>query len=135
MTRVKRMAAGCAVIFLLAGFVSGCATIQPSDTVRAQVRDGAVAGKGDTVHLFYGMSKTAKEQFCIDAEVPVYRLSGSATGPIYGSKTEVGRIKVTKDLGEHYIEAVVLEGTIRDGDIAMLSHSECLINVPSKKSE
>lgn len=106
--------------------ISACATVRPDDQVRAVVRDGRFAKPGDTVHLFYGMSKEAKEEFCLDAVVPVYRMGKG----YYRSKTEVGKIKVTKDLGEHYIEAVVTEGELRPGDIAMHAHSECLITIP-----
>ena len=114
--------------------ISACATLRPDDQVRAVVRDGGFAKPGDTVHLFYGMSKDAKEEFCLDAVVPVYRVgsitAGQAASGFYRSKSEVGKIKVTKDLGEHYIEAVVTEGKLRPGDIAMLAHSECLITMP-----
>lgn len=133
MNGMKRLAIGLTMLSL-AGFVAACATIEPSDNIRAQVRDVGFAKAGDTVHLFYGMSKTAKEEFCAGAEVPVYRL-GDGKGTIYSGKTEVGKIKVTKDLGEHYIEAVVTEGELRTGDIAMQSHSECLIKLPKHQAE
>jgi len=108
-------------------FISACGTLQPDDRIRAVVRDGHFAKPGDTVHLFYGMSKQAKEEFCPDAVVPVYRMGRG----YYVSKSEVGKIKVIKDLGEHYIEAVVAEGEIRPGDIAMQANSECLITMPA----
>ena len=108
-----------------------CATIQSDYAVRAKVVDGKFAKKGDTVHLFYGMSKKAKEEFCLDAVVPVYRLG---TG-YYVSKDEVGKIKVTKELGDRYIEAVVVEGEIRSGDLAMQPNSECLISFPRPETE
>ena len=125
MNRVKQLVM---VIALLAlpSLMLACASVHPEDRVRAVVRDAVFAKAGDTVHLFYGMSKTAKEEFCLDAVVPVYRMGKG----YYASKTEVGKIKVTKDLGEHYIEAVVVEGTLRTNDIAMQSHSECLIRLP-----
>ena len=128
MNRVKQFGLGIALLSLT-GLMSACATVQPQDTVRAQVRDTSFAKTGDTVRLFYGMSKTAKQEFCTDAEVPVYRYGEG----IVSSKTEVGKIKVTKDLGEHYIEAVVVEGTLRTGDIAMQPNSECLITLPEGK--
>ena len=134
MNRCKRVVMGLTMLSL-AGFMTACATIQPSDTVRAQVRDAVVAAEtGATVHLYYGMDKTAKEEFCVGAEVPVYRLGGGGIGQSYTGKTEVGKVKVTKDLGDHYVEAEVVEGSLRAGDIAMLAHSECLLNIPSKTS-
>jgi len=114
------------VLVSLPGLMSACATVQPDDRIRATVRDAVFAKQGDTVHLFYGMSKQAKEEFCLHAVVPVYRMGEG----YYISKSEVGKIKVTKDLGDHYIEAVVVEGEIRSGDIAMQANSECLIRLP-----
>ena len=119
------------VVLALPVMISACSVVRPSDRIRAEMQDARFAKPGDTVHLFYGMSKQAKEEFCPDAVVPVYRMGEG----YYLSKTEVGKIKVIKDLGEHYLEAVVVEGELRPGDIAMQSHSECLITStePGKK--
>lgn len=130
MKRGKRLIMVLALLSL-ASVMSACATVHPEDRIRAEVMDAAIAKPGETVRLFYGMSKKAKEEFCLDAVVPVYRLG---KGYVV-SKTEVGRIKVTKDLGAHYIEAVVVEGTIRTGDIAMQPNSECLIRLPDPAEE
>jgi len=111
--------------------LSSCATFQSEDRIRAKIMDGSFAKKGDTVHLFYGMSKKAKEEFCLDAVVPVYRMGKG----YYIIKSEVGKIKVTKDLGDRYIEAIVVEGEIRPGDIAMQPNSECLITLPRPETE
>ncbi len=127
MKSVKRLVMVTAMLSMPV-MILACAAIQPSDRVRAEVRDARFAKPGDTVHLFYGMSKQTKEEFCINAVVPVYRMGKG----YYVSKSEVGKIKVTKDLGEHYIEAVVVEGEIWSGDIAMQASSECLITMPAK---
>ena len=113
----------------LVSLMPACATIQREDRIRAEVRDVVIAKPGDAVHLFYGMSQKAKEEFCPDAVVPVYRLGKG----YYVSKSEVGKIKVVKDLGQHFIEAVVIEGEVRSGDIAMQANSECLIAMPRKE--
>ena len=125
MKRTKRLIVVLALLSLSV-IISACATIQPDDRIRAVVRDGRFAKPGDTVHLFYGMSRQAKEEFCLDAVVPVYRMGKG----YYIIKSEVGKIKVTKELGDHYIEAVVTEGETRPGDIAMQANSECLITMP-----
>jgi hypothetical protein len=128
MNGVTRLLMGLTMLSL-AGLMAACASVQPSDTVRVEVREReavVAAGPGTTVHLFYGKSKKAKEEFCVGAIVPVYRLEGDY-GTTYANKVEVGKLKVTKDLGEHYIEAVVLEGSLRAGDIATLDNSECLV--------
>lgn len=128
MKDMKRLGLGMAMLLLLVGLISACAGIRADDAVRAEVRDTKIAKVGDTVHLFYGMSKTAKEEFCPNAIVPVFRYAKGY--PIDASKIEVGKIKVVKDLGEHFIEAIVVDGTMREGDIAMLSHSSCMITMP-----
>jgi hypothetical protein len=124
MSKLKQFILGLSVCSL-AVVMCACATVQPDDRVRAEVTDAMFAKTGDTVHLFYGMSKKAKEEFCLGATVPVYRFGKG----YYVSKSEVGKIKVTKDLGEHYIQAVVVEGEVRSGDIAMQPNSECLIRL------
>lgn len=111
--------------------MSACATVHSEDRIRAKVTDARFAKPGDTVHLFYGMSKQVKDEFCLDAVVPVYRMGKG----YYLIKSEVGKIKVTKDLGDHYIEAVVIEGEIRTGDIASQPNSECLITLPEPETE
>lgn len=115
----------------LSTLMSSCAAVQSDYTIRAKVTDAKFAKKGDTVHLFYGMSKKAKEEFCLDAVVPVYRMGKG----YYVNKDEVGKIKVTKELGDRYIEAVVVEGEIRSGDLAMQPNSECLITFPRPETE
>jgi hypothetical protein len=43
----------------------------------------------------------------------------------YYIKAEVGTIRITKDLGNRYVEGVVVNGTLRPGDVAMKATSEC----------
>jgi hypothetical protein len=54
--------------------VVASATLQPDDRIRDEVRGEGFAKPGETVHLFYGMSKQAKEEFCQNALVPVFRM-------------------------------------------------------------
>lgn len=115
-------------LLLTAFLLSSCASVQPQDRIRAKVTEATIAKPGDTIHLYYGMSKKAKEEFCLGAIVPVYRMGKG----YYVIKQEVGKIKVTKDLGQHYIEAEVTEGEVMPGDIAMQPNSECLITAPQK---
>lgn len=111
-------------LFSLAGLLLACAERKPE--ARAVVRVAEIAEVGDTVHLYYAKSKKAKEEFCPEAVVPVYRMGEG----YYLSKTEVGKIRVTKELGERHIEAEVIEGSVMAGDIAMQPNSECLLQIP-----
>ena len=126
MSRVKLLVMVVSLVALPLWMIA-CSTTQPKVTVESE--HPAIAG--DTVHLFYGGSITAKDEFCLDAVVPVYR----AEGPYYGwaQKTEVGKVKVAKVLGEHYLEGVVVEGKIMNGDFAQQTHSACLIRFPKKE--
>lgn len=116
-------------MFLLVGLMAACASVQPSTPVKVEMNKHETAysgGPGTTVYLFYGKSKQAKEEFCAGTIVPVYRLEGDwAATPV--SRVQVGKVKVNKVLDDRYLEAVVLEGSMRAGDIAALDNSECLI--------
>jgi hypothetical protein len=113
----------------LVGLMAACASVQPSEAVKVEVSKPEAAyagGPGTNIYLFYGKSKEAREEFCAGTIAPVYRLEGDwAATPV--NKVQVGKVKVSKVLGEHYLEAVVVEGTMRAGDVAMLDNSECLI--------
>ncbi|TWJ17808.1 hypothetical protein JN12_02927 [Geobacter argillaceus] len=129
MSGVKRFVMGTTML-TLSVLVFACATVPPQ--VPVQVQNAVFAKTGDTVHLFHGGSKLAKEEFCLNAVVPVYRYEGrfSSIGSTGLIRNEVGKIKITKDLGDYYVEGVVIEGSIKSGDVAVQSQSGCLINVP-----
>lgn len=129
MNGVTRLLMGLTMLLLFC-LMAACASVQPSTPVKVEMSKPQEAaysgGPGTTVYLFYGKSKQAKEEFCDGAIVPVYRLEGEwAATPV--NRVQVGKVKVTKVLGERYLEAVVLEGSMRAGDIAALDNSECLI--------
>lgn len=129
MSGVIRFVMGTAML-ALSVLVFACATVPPQ--VPVQVQNAIFARTGDTVHLFHGGSKLAKEEFCLNAVVPVYRYEGriSSIGSTGLIRNEVGKIKITKDLGDYYVEGVVVEGSIKSGDVAVQPQSGCLINVP-----
>jgi hypothetical protein len=106
-----------------------CATVPP----QAQVKTATLARTGDTVRLFHGGNKLAKDEFCVGAVVTVYRYY-----PPYASVTqrsEVGKIRITGFAGDHYAEGVVVEGLIRNGDIAVQPGSECLVRLPEPEEK
>jgi len=125
--RIKNLAMVISMLSLSVMLFS-CATVQPESGVQAKVisGSGSVAKPGDTVYLFHGNSKVAKEEFCVNAVAPVYRIIDSWSL----QKEEIGKIKVIRDQGNHYVEAVVVEGELRPDDIAVQPNSECLIRLP-----
>ncbi|MCM2357865.1 MAG: hypothetical protein NDI77_06930 [Geobacteraceae bacterium] len=134
MNAVKRFVMVIAML-TLSIWVSACATVPPQ--VPVQVQNAVFAKTGDTVHLFHGGSKLAREEFCLNAVVPVYRYEGrySSLGSTGLIRNEVGKIKITKDLGEYYVEGVVVEGSMKSGDVAVQPQSGCLINVPESEKK
>ena len=104
--------------------ILACATVPPP---QAQVKTAVLAKSGDTVQLFHGGNKLAKDEFCRNAVVAVYRYSQSNAGG--SQKSEVGKIRITGFVDDHYLEGVVVEGTLKDGDIAVQPNSACLIRM------
>jgi hypothetical protein len=100
---------------------------------QAQVTTAILAKEGDTVQLFHGGNKLAKDEFCINAIVTVYRYYPPYTS--LTQRSEVGKIKITGVAGDHYVEGVVVEGRIRNGDIAVQPNSECLVRVPEDEEK
>ncbi|HTG82794.1 MAG TPA: hypothetical protein VL949_12670 [Geobacteraceae bacterium] len=123
MGRMKLVGATIAMLALHL-VIPACATVPPP---QAQVKTAVLAKSGDTVQLFHGGNKLAKDEFCRNAVVAVYRYSQSNAG---SKKSEVGKIRITGFVGDHYLEGVVVEGTLKDGDIAVQPNSACLIRMP-----
>lgn len=122
--RLSVLALGISML-LLPAFMSACATAP-------QARITVLANKGDIVHLFHGGNKVAKEEFCLNEVVPVYRYTGLRR---YRSYKEVGKIKITGYVGDHYLEGVVVEGNIKGDDFAMKASSACLIRLPEPEEK
>ncbi len=129
MKKVKLSLLGITLLSLI-GFLFSCATLTPRP--ESQVKAKVTAKSGDIIELFHGGNKLAKEEFCPDEIVPVYRISGYRYKiPTY----EVGKVKITKYVGDHFIEGVVVEGNVRDGDIAMKPNSACMVWIPEPEKK
>ncbi len=100
------------------------AVAQP--TKQQQELRGEVDSKsGKKVRLFHSGTQDVKKTICVGDVIPVYR-EVYAYGAI--KRTEVGKIKVLSYLGEHYIEAEVVAGKIRLGDVAQKESAACLVH-------
>lgn len=126
MNRVKRLVVGIAILSLPV-LMAACATVAPQPQVKATV----LAKSGDIIHLFHGGNKVAKEEFCLKEIVPVYRYFGRR----YKEAAEVGKVRITGYVGDHYLEGVVVEGNIKDDDVAMKSNSACIIRLPEPEDK
>jgi len=117
-------------LFAVALVVSGCAGPAAEQRVEAKI---VAKNRGDTVMLFHGGTKEAKEVFCLNETVPVYRQTWENYAVIV--EKEVAKIKITRPLGEHYYTALVVEGEVRDGDIAKKQGLGCLVKVPVEETK
>lgn len=106
-----------AILFVLAA-VQGCATLGVQPRNKAEV----VAKTGNTVRLLHKGKREAQADFCLDEIVPIYRWH--AGGPRVRYR-ETGKVKITRYEGDHYLEATLMEGDVKEGDIARKA-GECL---------
>jgi hypothetical protein len=128
-------------IFSLPILMSACATVPPQPQAKAAViaKSGdtvhffhrGLAKSGDTVHLFHGGNILAKEEFCVNEIVPVYRYYGRR----YKYSSEVGKVKITGFVGDHYLEGIVVEGNIQNDDVAVKPKSACIIRLPEPEDQ
>ncbi len=120
---MKRLLKVLPVLALTTLFVSPVAA---QVTKQQQELRGEVETKtGKIVRLFHSGTQDVKKVICIGDVIPVYR-EVYAYGAI--KRTEVGRIKVLSYLGEHYLEAEIVEGKIRRGDVAQKASAACLVH-------
>lgn len=124
MRALIRLAMGI-IILSLSVWISACAT-------GPQARITVLAKPGDTVQLFHGGNKAAKEEFCLNDVVPVYRYTGLRK---YRTYKEVGKVKITGYVGDHYLEGVVVEGNVQADDFVMKASSACLIRMPEPEGK
>jgi len=114
------------ILFALVLAVVAYAPVAAQPTKHQQELRGEVATKmGKKVRLFHSGTQDVKKTICIGDVIPVYR-EVYAYGAI--KRTEVGKIKVLSYLDGHYIEAEIVEGKIRLGDVAQKESAACLVH-------
>lgn len=114
------------VVVMLPMQFSGCSTLGAQPQIKAEV----VMKAGNTLRLFHGGTQVAKALFCPGETVTVYR----AFPRERLRYIETGKVKITRYLDIHYVEAVVLTGEVKEGDLAMKSNAACLV-VPNAEEE
>ena len=118
MTMIKAVFASLTVL-LLSIALAGCAQFGIEPGIKAEV----VMKSGDTVRLFSGGTEEAKALFCVGETVSVFRAQDGEESRY----REVGKIKILRPVGEHYLEGVVVEGAVKEGDLARKSIAACLV--------
>lgn len=103
-----------------------CSPAVAQVTQKQQELRGEVETKtGKKVRLFHSGTQDVKKTICIGDLIPVYR-EVYAYGAI--KKTEVGKVKILSYVGEHYLEAEIVAGKIKTGDVAQKESASCLVH-------
>ena len=95
--------------------------------VQPQIKSEVVMKVGNKLHLFHSGTKDVKKEICVGDVLPVYR-DIHAGGSLKVER--VGRVKVLSYVGEHYIEAEIVDGDIKVGDIAKKKTASCIVTPP-----
>jgi hypothetical protein len=86
---------------------------------------------GANVYLFHGATQEAIQPL-VGQDFTVFR--ESAAGCPSG-KLLVGKIRITKSAGDHHLEAVVMEGELKEGDVAHLGAIYGLVVLTKERCE
>jgi hypothetical protein len=86
---------------------------------------------GATVYLFHGATREVIQPLA-GQDFAVFRES-SAGCP--SEKRIVGKIRVTKSAGDHHLEALVMEGELKEGDVAHLGAVYGLVVLTMERCE
>ncbi len=119
--RTALLAAG--VAFAVYQLLPGCASLGTQPRISAQV----VQKTGETVRLHLGGHEKANILFCIGETVPVFR----AYPQERLRYLEVGKVRITRFLADNYLDGIVTEGEIQEGDLARKPGAECLVLPPT----
>ncbi len=127
MRKVASYMRGMAMAVLVGGMIAGCSSNPP---VRSslELTNGSVLNIGDKAVFDFKGSGDLKKAVCLGETIPVYREVF-----VYQtmSRTEVGKVKVLSYAGDKKFNAQVVEGQLRDGDIARKDSATCLLSEPS----
>jgi hypothetical protein len=86
---------------------------------------------GTTVYLFHSTTPEIVQPL-IGQEFSVFRESAAGCP---SEKRIVGKIRVTKSAGDHHLESVVIEGELKEGDVAHLGAIYGLVVLTMERCE
>ncbi len=109
-------------ILALSIMPAGCGHLGVQPGIRAEV----MMSGGDKVRLYYEGPQDAKEMFCIGETVVVYR----AYPQERLRYVEVGKVNIVKAIDKHNLEGVVVNGKLKEGDLARKSIAACKVLPP-----
>ena len=119
---MKKLYTILSVLALVAAFSAPASAL--AQELQPQIKSEVVMKVGGKVHLFHSGTADVKKEICVGDVIPVYRElpAGGST-----KTSEVGKIKVLAYVGEHYIEAEIVEGEVKVGDIAKKVTAACIV--------
>ena len=117
-TMVKKVCMA-VVVSAISILLSGCGTVGVQSQIKAEV----VMTSGDTVQLFYDGNQEAKNMFCLGETVSVY----AASTQQQPKSIEVGKVRIVRAIDQHHLEGIVVEGKLKEGDIARKAIAACKI--------
>ncbi|HET6420094.1 MAG TPA: hypothetical protein VFG19_08050 [Geobacteraceae bacterium] len=111
-----------AAVLGLSLVMPGCGRLGVQPGIRAEI----MMTGGDKVRLYYGGPQDAKEMFCIGETVSVFR----AYPQDRLRYIEVGKVRITGSIDRSHMEGVVVEGKVKEGDLARKSIAACKVLPP-----
>lgn len=111
---------------LLASFLNltGCGNLGIQPQIKAEV----MMTSGDKVRLYYEGTQEAKDMFCGGETVTVYRAyPGERLRYV-----EVGKVKIVRSIDRRHLEAIVVEGKVKEGDLARKAIAACKVMPPTR---
>lgn len=118
----------CLMLMAMPWAMADAASYVPHEIIDQLGAENATHRQGTTLLLFYGVTAEAAHGL-VGREFSVFREAGPACPP---EQRHVGRVRIIRTSGNHQLEAVVMEGDVRDGDIAHLGGSYGLV-VPARE--
>ena len=113
----------CGVICLLLVMIipSTSSAVSYLPPFRLATDSGSSVVKGGNVYLFHSATPDVMQAIHPGEVLVVYRITASC------KMEEVGKVRFVKFVGEIYLEAEVIEGELKAGDIAKAKNASCLI--------
>lgn len=123
---MKESIAGLLAILLLLFMFTNPLTVlavsyPPAPLYHQQVNGETVLTVGQAVYMFHSGTADVKKNIRTKDVLTVYRINSSC------EVTEVGKIRVISYIGETYIKGEVIQGEIKQDDIAKKGAVSCLI--------
>ncbi len=102
---------------------SGCGEIGLQPNIKAEV----MMTGGDKVRLYYEGPQEAKDMFCLGETVSIFRMYPRERLRY----VEVGKVRITGSIDRKHLEGIVVEGKVKEGDLARKSIAACKVLPPA----